>query len=141
MSVKLRRRFADSSGMPLDFKSAMRRTLRVPLPVQSLSLGEAGPPSFLGYLWNVSETGVFVQCTESRAVGTRLALRLRLPGLEERLHCDAAEIVWSRAFASGGSTVVGMGLRFVNLDVSSRATLRDFCADGGPQGATRISRS
>jgi len=127
--------------MPLASKTALRRTLRVPLPVQSLSPGEAGPPSFLGYLWNVSETGVFVQCTNPRAVGTRLALRLRLPGLEERLHCDSAEIVWSRALAHSDASVVGMGLRFLDLDGDSRAALRDFCTEGGPRGSTQITRS
>ena len=120
--------------------SALRRTLRVPLSVQSVSPSEAGSPRFLGYLANVSESGVFVQCTSPRPVGTRLCLQLRLPGVEDRVLCDAAEIVWTRRYSKGDEGSPGMGFRFVDLDSESKAVLRRFCADGGPKGSTLISR-
>ena len=138
--VKLGAVFADLRGMQQLSTPALRRTLRVPLPVQSANPKESGPPRFLGYLANVSESGVFVQCTNARAVGTRLSLHLRLPGLEERLICDSAEIVWARSVTASDEGSPGMGLRFVDLDTRSRAALRKFCESGGPKGSTLISR-
>lgn len=126
--------------MPGPSVPALRRALRVPLPVQSLGSADAGPPSFLGYLANVSETGVFVQCSNPKPVGTRMSLQLRLPGLDERLLCDRAEIVWTRRFACADEGSPGMGIRFVDLGPESREALRRFCSDGGPKGSTRISR-
>ena len=119
---------------------ALRRALRVPLPVQSVGLRDAGPPRFLGYLANVSETGAFVQCTNPRPVGTRLSLQLRLPGLDDRVLCDSAEIMWTRRFATTDDGCPGMGMFFVALGSETRTALRRFCATGGPAGSTRISR-
>lgn len=126
--------------MALSPVPALRRALRVPLPVQTRSAAEQGPPRFLGYLANVSETGVFVQCSNPRPVGTRLALQLRLPGLDQRLVCRTAEIVWTRRFANSDEGSPGMGMRFVEIDPEARATLRRFCDEGGPRDSTRISR-
>ena len=126
--------------MPLPPNPALRRALRVPLPVQSVGLRYAGPPRFLGYLANVSETGAFVQCTHPRPVGTRLSLQLRLPGLEDRVLCDSAEIVWTRRLSTTDHGSPGMGMCFVHIGSSTRTALRRFCATGGPRGSTRISR-
>jgi len=120
--------------------SSIRRTLRVPLPVQTINPEDAGPPQFLGYLSNVSETGVFVQSVNPRAVGTRLAIQLRLPGLDDRLRCRLAEIVWTRP-VPGRSGAAGMGIRFLELPDPSRSTLRRFCMSGGPRGSTAATRS
>jgi uncharacterized protein (TIGR02266 family) len=119
---------------------ALRRALRVPLPVQSAAPAAPGPPRFLGYLANVSETGVFVQCTTPRPVGTRLALQLRLPGHDRHVLCDSAEIVWTRSFANTEEGSPGMGIRIVEIEPESRLLLRRFCEQGGPRGTTRISR-
>lgn len=127
-------------AMPLPPIPALRRRLRVPLPVQSLTSAGSGPPRFVGYLANVSETGLFVQCSSPRPVGTRLSLQLRLPGLDERVLCDEAEIIWTRPFPNSEEGSPGMGIRIVDIDPDSRATLRRFCSDGGPKGSTRISR-
>lgn len=126
--------------MPLPPNPALRRALRVPLPVQSVNSRDAGPPRFLGYLANVSETGAFVQCTNPRAIGTRLSLQLRLPGIEDRVLCDSAQIVWTRHFSSTDGRSPGMGMRFVEVGSETRHALRRFCATGGPKGSTRISR-
>ncbi len=70
-----------------------------------------------------------VRGSNPRPVGTRLPLQLRLPGLEDRLHCDTAEIVWTRRFANTDEGSPGMGMRFVEIDAESRAMLREFCDD------------
>jgi len=126
--------------MPRPPDPALRRALRVPRPVQSVRSRGAGPSRFLGYLANVSETGAFVQCTNPRLVGTRLSLQLRLPGLEDPVLCDSVEIVWTRRFSTTTDGSPGMGMCFVNLGSETRTALRRFCATGGPQGSTRISR-
>jgi len=107
-----------------------RRSLRIPLPVQTIRV-EDGGARFLGYLENVSVTGIFVQCARPRTPGARLALHLRLPGSACVLRAEA-EVVWNRGYGGRRGPTPGMGLRFVDLANGVREEIAKFCAGSDP---------
>jgi len=108
--------------------AALRRTLRVPLPVEVLA-ADGVQPRFLGYLANVSASGLFVQCARPRDPGTHLALRFRIPCLAEPIRCTDAEVVWIRGYAGRSGPAPGMGLRMCALTHEVRTLLSQFCGE------------
>ena len=111
--------------------SPPRRTLRVPLPVEIVDEGGASP-RFLGYLANVSATGMFVQCARPRDKGTRLRLRLRLPGMPQPILCPEAEVIWTRGYGGRGGPAPGMGIRIGTLTDEEQARIARFCGEQPP---------
>jgi len=109
-----------------DVMSTFRRRLLIPQPIQ-LVVGE-GSLRFLGYVSDISDTGIFVQSTNPRPAGGQLELQFRLPGESEELKVKLAEVVWSRGYAGKGGPSPGMGLRFVAISHAARASLDRFLA-------------
>lgn len=110
---------------------APRRSLRIPLPVETLRT-EDGAPRFLGYLENISTSGVFIQCASPRAEGTRLSVRMRLPGLATPLDAVGLEVVWTRGYRGRNGPAPGMGLRFVEPAGGALGEVRKFCETSDP---------
>lgn len=115
---------------------APRRSLRVPFRVETLT--DAWPrPRFLGYAGNVSESGAFVQCTRPRPIGTRLQLRLHVPGTDEGFGCEA-EVIWIRPYGGREKPCPGMGVRFLSLDSQIRGELGRFAAERDPEAGPQL---
>ncbi len=103
-----------------------RFRLRVPLPAERIA-GAGARPRFLGYVSEVSETGLFVQCTNPGEVGTVLTVRVRMPGRHGEVVCGGAEIVWTRGYQGTHGASSGMGLRLVRMDEPAREVWRGLC--------------
>lgn len=128
-AVKPWRAVADVPAMETSEKPAPRRSLQPPLRVESLSAPELGP-RFLGYAANLSETGLFVQCSNPKPPGTRMELRLHASrGCDAATLCCEAEVRWSRGYGGKRAPTPGMGLQFLNLDDLVRAQLRAIGAE------------
>jgi uncharacterized protein (TIGR02266 family) len=83
---------------------------QVELPVEVAT--DAG--SFPAACKNIGTGGVFVATDHLYDVGTRLAVKLRLPQLQHPISVGA-EVRWTRpAETAAGGHPPGMGLRFVN---------------------------
>jgi Tfp pilus assembly protein PilZ len=117
----------------MEFAEALspRRHLRVPLRVETIRPGRVRP-RFLGYAENVSESGVFVQCSNPRAFGSRFLMRLHLPGSPPRGICCQAEVIWTRGYSGVHGPCAGMGIRFVEVAEDSQDLLSTFCLESDP---------
>ena len=113
----------------------LRRTLRVPLPVEIVDAAGVRP-RFLGYLANISASGIFVQCASPRAKGARLSLRFRLPGTPEPIHCAEAEVIWTRGYGGRSGPAPGMGIRLCSLAAEVQALIARFCGEAPTTVAT-----
>ena len=122
-----------------DSSPAKRRHLRIPQPVQLMV--REGPPRFLGYMSDISETGLFVQCTNPRQAGDQLEVQLRLPGEQDAVAIRLAEVIWSRGYTGRRGPCPGMGLRFVAISHAARAALERFLItpEPAPAGAAEIA--
>jgi hypothetical protein len=105
-----------------------RRSLRTPLRAQVL-VGEARQPRFLGYAANLSETGAFIQCMNSRPIGTRLEMRVYLPGSAGESLDLQVEVIWHRGYGGRHGPCPGMGVRFVHVGQGPLARLRALCEE------------
>jgi len=116
----------------MDAPHSKRRRLRIPLPVEILREAD-GQPRFLGYLENVSETGIFIQCASPRRVGTCMKVRLRLPGSASPFEGIDVEVLWIRGYKGRNGPTPGMGLRFMDLGSELIERIQAYCAEVVPK--------
>ena len=105
----------------------------MPQPVEVLAT-DVRRARFLGYVSELSDTGLFVQSTNPREIGSRLDLRVRLPGRSSPPICAQGEVIWTRGYQGVNAPSAGMGIRFLALDGSARQLLQQFCQ--GSEGET-----
>ena len=110
-------------------RPAPRHQLCAPLRVERIPAPEA-PPHLLGFARNVSETGLFIECALPPPVGTRLALKLELPGESEPIVVRCARIVWQRG-QRAESRPAGAGVMISELDRNAGRAWRRFCHEQG----------
>ena len=106
---------------------APRHRLREPLPITRIPC-ESASPHFLGYARNVSETGLFLQCPLPPPPGTRLTLRLQLPGDGPVIEARGATVVWVREYKGWRCDPAGAGVHLASsLEDGEREAWAAFC--------------
>ncbi len=95
--------------------SDRRRVSRCPL------IGEADCGTIKGRVTDLSQTGLFIDTLALLDVGTILELKLRLPGLRYVLYAHG-EVAWIQPH-------LGIGIRFVNMDRTTRRELLEYLID------------
>lgn len=90
-------------------------------PVRCEVVVQQGKAEFAGTSVNLSETGISLKVGESIAVGSKLVLRLRLPGEEQDLQLSG-EVCWAEE-----SGRIGVHLR--NLNPQAAQMLREFLTE------------
>lgn len=88
---------------------------------------KADDDSFVGMTGNIGVGGLFVTTDRPCQVGERLALKLPLPNRDRPLSV-AAEVRWTReqSSLSDQRSVLGMGLRFVDLPVGAFISIQEL---------------
>ena len=89
-----------------------RGASRVPVSVKVVC-GE-GSETYVAFTRDISATGLFLKGVSLAATGTRLRLRLRIPGDDSRDDLDLPAEVVRRVSANGDA---GMGVRFLDIPV------------------------
>lgn len=117
--------------MAFPARPAHRHVLPDPLPVQRVP-GADSPPHLIGFVRNVSRTGMFLQCPLPPPVGTRMSLRLRLPGEAQELVVERSQVMWVREFERAEPRPAGMGLRLIGMDPRNEQVWRRFCRKLSP---------
>jgi uncharacterized protein (TIGR02266 family) len=80
---------------------------------------------FTGLTQNISEGGIFVATIHSPPVGTRLQLRLTLPGDDTPIDVTV-EVRWVKEPRDWHSAEKGLGLQFVDLAPEAQARVQHF---------------
>lgn len=85
--------------------------------------------SIEGVALNVSPTGVFVRCRNPLRANEVCDMSISIPEAERSLTAKA-EVVWSNIYGlDDGITPRGMGVRFLNISVESRAFIAKVVLD------------
>ena len=95
-------------------------------------------PNFAGFVHrfaaNLSVGGLFLELPEPPAVGTRLRFEFQLPD-QTALIRGEGEVMWRRERGGPGKPLSGVGVRFVEIDPTSREliyrTVDRFIQSGG----------
>ena len=85
---------------------------------------KAGQTSINGETLNISTGGVFIRCENPLKLNQVLDLTIRVPEIDKTLTATA-EVVWSNIYGPDDEvTPRGMGVRFIQLDFTSRQFLQ-----------------
>jgi Tfp pilus assembly protein PilZ len=108
-----------------------RRKLAVPRRTETVSK-DGATRRFLGYTANLSQSGAFIQCSNSRPVGTKLRLVLHLSRAAVDVLELEAEVIWVRGYGGKRGPCPGMGIRFAGLPTELKLRLKKFCQEYDP---------
>lgn len=87
---------------------------------------------YTGFSANISDGGgLFVATYKPQAVGDRLRVRFKLPGIEEPIEAKV-EVQWIRGPEAGDSGPPGFGGQFVELSDEAKANVERFLANREP---------
>jgi uncharacterized protein (TIGR02266 family) len=86
---------------------------------------------YAGFSANLSDAGLFVATYQPQAVGDRLRVRFRLPGIEKPIEAKV-EVQWIRTTDAGEDGPPGFGGAFVELDPDGRAAVARFVENRDP---------
>lgn len=79
---------------------------------------------YAGFSANLSDAGLFVATYQPQAVGDRLRVRFRLPGIDNPIEAKV-EVQWIRSHEAGDGPP-GFGGQFVELSPDGRAAVARF---------------
>lgn len=86
---------------------------------------------YAGLSLNISEGGLFIATHVEYPVGTRLEIRLLLPGDEEPTTLKT-EVRWVRPHNADADGAAGMGLRFIDLSAPMMTKIAKFAQSRDP---------
>jgi uncharacterized protein (TIGR02266 family) len=85
---------------------------------------------FVGFTENISEGGLFIATHQLMPVGSVIDVTFRLPA-GEPIHIKAA-VQWVRQFNANSDTWPGLGVSFLDMSDTDRATVNAFLAVRDP---------
>ncbi len=74
---------------------------------------------FIGYVENISRSGLCFSAANPPAVGTTFPVEFVLPDNRTMVQCTC-RVVWQRQYETTGRPSVGVGVEFVDLDQAKR---------------------
>jgi uncharacterized protein (TIGR02266 family) len=114
-----------SSEQPAESRSHQRLPFEVEVDVVSEH------NFFAGLTLNISDGGIFVSTHVHHKIGTRLEIRLMLPGDTEPTTI-MTEVRWVRDADEKIEGGAGLGLRFVDIEPATAAKIQAFTARRDP---------
>jgi uncharacterized protein (TIGR02266 family) len=89
---------------------------------------------------NISRGGLFIRSDAPLPLDTEISLVLRLPGTDRTIRATG-RVIWNYDIRKGTTRVVpGLGIRFVEIAASDRATLESYLAGLSPVVALPTKR-
>ena len=108
-----------------------RHARRVPIEIQIQY--ETADGFFQDYMRNLSLGGIFIETSEPLPVRTKLKVQFCLPEMSRPIVADGVVVHTLRVGQGRNPSVSGMGIKFSELDPSSRQMLEEYLhAQKGP---------
>jgi uncharacterized protein (TIGR02266 family) len=108
-----------------------RRERRVPVQIQIQYKTADG--FFQDYIRNLSLGGIFIETEKPLPMNTKLRVEFCLPEMADPITADGIVVHTLRAGKTKSPTLSGMGIRFSDLERSSKQLLESYLqVQGGP---------
>ena len=108
-----------------------RRSRRVPVQIQIQYTTADG--FFQDYVRNLSLGGIFIETPKPLPMNTKLRVEFCLPEMREPITADGVVVHTLRVGKASNPSVSGMGIRFSELEPSSKQMLEAYLrAQGDP---------
>lgn len=101
-----------------------RRERRVPVQIQIQYKTVDG--FFQDYIRNISLGGIFIETEKPLPMNTKLRVEFCLPEMEDPITADGIVVHTLRVGQTGNPTVIGMGIRFSDLETTSKQLLESY---------------
>jgi uncharacterized protein (TIGR02266 family) len=101
-----------------------RRTRRVPVEIQIQY--ETADGFFQDYMRNLSLGGIFIETSKPLPMNTKLKVRFSLPDMSDPIVADGVVVHTLRLGQPKNPSVSGMGIRFSELEPSSKEMLESY---------------
>ena len=102
-----------------------RLAFRIPLRVLKVSTDKSGREIFFGYAKDLSATGMQIQTSNPREVGSKVNIYFELPDKKTKITCEA-EIIWACELDPLTKRMPAMGIKFLDLTEESKKELDDY---------------
>ena len=106
-----------------------RRTRRVPVQIQIQYKTADG--FFQDYVRNLSLGGIFIETSNPLPMNTKLKVEFCLPEMSEPITADGVVVHTLRVGTTRNPSVSGMGIRFSELEPSSKQMLEAYLQGQG----------
>ncbi len=107
-----------------------RKDLRNHLLVLKVK-GESGGKVFFGYAKNISRSGMFIASVNPKKVGEEFTIEFSLPREKDVIRCRCV-VVWTRTYHPKSPYEPGMGIKFLDLDESVKASIDEWINESSP---------
>jgi len=114
----------DNETKPEDRRRSIRLEVDYDLSVQV----NRGYTFYTGRVKNISSGGIFVVTSQPHAVGDKLLVRFKLPGMDEPIEVKGT-VRWVPAQPGGPMLVPGIGIAFDDISPSLTRRLNEYIAD------------
>jgi type IV pilus assembly protein PilZ len=111
--------------------SERRRERRVPVQIQIQYKTADG--FFQDYIRNLSLGGIFIETEKPLPMNTKLRVEFCLPAMEDPITADGIVVHTLRVGQTSKPTVSGMGIRFSDLETTSKQIIESYLkVNAGP---------
>jgi uncharacterized protein (TIGR02266 family) len=111
-----------------------RRSNRVPVEIQIQY--ETADGFFQDYIRNLSLGGIFIETSKPLPTNTKLKVQFSLPEISDPIVADGVVVHTLRLGQTQNPSVSGMGIRFSELEPSSRQILESYLQGKVPSAGT-----
>lgn len=101
-----------------------RKYSRVPFLIIEIK-GKYSNKVFLAQTENVGQGGLFFSSRQPLKIGDRFPVEFVLPDNKTMFRCTS-EVVWKKRYDTSGIASEGIGIRFVDLELSQKKILGDW---------------
>lgn len=105
-------------------QSDKRMDLRIPLRVMKVNTTDYGKEVFFGYAQNLSLSGMKIQTSNPRNIGSRFKIIFELSG-NIRINCDA-EVIWAQDYDPKSKIMPGMGIKFIDMNSECVRSIEEY---------------
>jgi uncharacterized protein (TIGR02266 family) len=102
-----------------------RHSFRIPLRVLKVSTDKSGREIFFGYAKDLSVSGMQIQTSNPREIGSRFNISFDLPDKKGKI-ITSCEVIWVQEYEPLAKKMPAMGIKFVDCSPDSERSLKEF---------------
>jgi hypothetical protein len=109
----------------IEVKTERRHSFRIPLRVLKVSTDKSGREIFFGYAKDLSASGMQIQTSNPKEIGSRFNIYFDLPDKKGKITTEC-EVIWVQEYDPLIKKMPAMGIKFVSLKEDLEKSLKDF---------------
>ncbi len=101
-----------------------RLNFRIPLRVLRVNEESSGRDIFFGYAKDLSITGMCIQTSNPKEIGSKFHIKFVLPH-SKGIDCEA-EVIWTNDYNPKSKIMPGMGIKFIDIKPGIQKEIEEY---------------